>query len=316
MTIHRELSVVISTKDHPAEFRRLLVNIAAQTALPHEVIVVDGGTATVEDVAGDTWPFTVRYERVSPPGLAKQQNIGIRTVSASSTLVMFIDDDMVFEPDAMEQMMAFWRRAPDTVGGAVFNLVNHTDPPRHVWVKALFGIDSHKQGVVLPSGYNTRIGFVDRTTDVEWLFGGATVWRRSIVEEGGFDEFLEGPGALYELDLCFRAGDRYRMVAVAEARAREVLDGRTWADVPLGRWQIRNRLYLVRKYQGQRGGLSVRRCWIALIGQLAINLSRGIIDRDRRYLKRAYGNCIGMYEAVTSRPRSGQSKSSHAVTSN
>ena len=209
--------------------------------------------------------------------------------------------------------MAYWRRAPATVGGAVFNLVNHTDPPRHVWLKSLFGIESKRKGALLPSGYNTKIGAVDRTMDVEWLFGGATVWRRSIVEDGGFDEWFEGPGALYELDICFRVGDRYRMVAVAEARAEEVLAGRSWADVPLGRWQILNRLYLVRKYQGRRG-VSLRRCRVALAGQVAVNLARGIFERDRRYLKRAYGNCIGIYEAIISRPRPSTPTSSPAGT--
>lgn len=314
MTTNHQLSVIIPTKDHPDDFRRLLLSISAQSVLPSEVIVVDGGISTVEAITRETWPFTTRYERVYPPCLAKQQNVGIRAVSASSTLVAFVDDDIVFAPDAMEQMMAYWRRAPGTVGGAVFNLVNHTDPPRHVWLKSLFGLDSSRRGMLLPSGYNTRIGAVDRTMDVEWLYGGATVWRRSIVEEAGFDEWFEGPGALYELDICFRVGDRYRMVAVAEARAEEVLAGRSWNDIPLGRWQIRNRLYLVRKYQGRRG-VSLRRCWVALVGQLAVNLSRGVFERDRRYLKRAYGNCIGMCEAVTSRSRSSEPKSSRAWTS-
>ena len=310
----RRLSVIVPTREHPDDFRRLLQSISAQSVLPAEVIVVDGGVATVEAIAKEVWPFAVRYEHVYPPCLAKQQNVGIRALNASSTLVAFVDDDIVFEPEAMEQMMAYWRRAPATVGGAVFNLVNHTDPPRHVWLKSLFGLDSNRRGILLSSGYNTRIGAVDRTMDVEWLFGGATVWRRSIVEEAGFDEWFEGPGALYELDICFRIGDRYRMVAVAEARAEEVLAGRSWADIPLGRWQILNRLYLVRKYQGHRG-VSLQRCWVALVGHLALNLSRGIFARDRRYLKRAYGNCIGIYEAVTSRSRSGAPTSPPARTS-
>lgn len=292
------LSLIIPTKDHPDDFRRLLASLAAQGVYPDEVIVVDGGLATVEAITKEAWPFPIRYERVYPPGLARQQNVGIRALKDSSTLVAFLDDDIVLAPDAMQQMMAFWRRAPETVGGAVFNLVNHTAPPRHVWLKAIFGLDSHRRGALLPSGYCTRIGAIERTMDVEWLFSGATVWRRFILDEGGFDEWFEGPGALYELDISFRVGDRYRMVAVAEARAEEVQAGRPWNDVPLGRWQVRNRLYLVRKYRGRRD-LSLGRCWVALVGQLAANLGRGILDRDRRYLKRAYGNCIGMYEAIT-----------------
>ena len=248
------------------------------------------------------------------PGLAKQQNVGIRAAGPLSTLLAFVDDDIVFESDAMEQMLTFWRGAPEEVGGAVFNLVNNSDAPRHVWIKRFFGLDSSRRGVLLTSGYNTKIGHVDRTMDVEWLYSGAAVWRRSIVDESGFDEWYEGPSHLYELDFCFSLNGRYRMVALAEAQARELSAGRSWNDAPLGRWQIRNRLYLVRKYQGYRG-ISVGRCWVALIGQLAVNVSRGVLERDRRYLQRAYGNCIGMREALVSYLRSGERKSSHAKTS-
>lgn len=307
------LSVVIPTKDHLEDLRRLLRSLSEQSVRPSEVIVVDGGALPVEPLVLERWPFAARYERVFPPGLAKQQNAGIRRVSPSSTLVAFIDDDIVLERDAVKRMMIFWRDAKPEIGGAAFNLVDNTSRPRHVWFKSLFGLDSSKQGMLLRSGYQTKIGAVDRTIEVEWLYGGATVWRRELFNSDQFDEWFEGPGHLYELEFCVRAARGYRMVVVADARVREVAAARSWNDTPLGRWQVVNRLYFVRKHRAHPR-LSLARCWGALIGQVAVNVCRGIVERDGRYLQRAYGNCTGMYEAVTARPQPSELKSSGAGT--
>ncbi len=292
------LSVVIPTKDHPVDLRRLLESLAAQSARPTEVVVVDGGSSPVESIALEPWPFAVRYERVYPPGLARQQNAGVRRVASTSTHVAFIDDDIVLDADAMERMLAFWRDADPAFGGAAFNLVNNIEPPRHVGLKALFGIEAPARGKLLPSGYQTSIGAVSETTEVEWVYGGATVWRREILERLPFDEWFAGPGHLYELDFCFRATQQgYRIAVVADARVREIPGNRSWNDTPLGRWQVLNRLYFVRKHRGQ-GGLSVARCWLALVGQFAVNTARAVIDGDRRYLQRARGNCLGFIDVL------------------
>jgi glycosyltransferase involved in cell wall biosynthesis len=297
------LSVVIPTKDHQTDLRRLLQSLAAQTVHPAEVIVVDGGVSPVDGIAAEPWPFHVRYEHISPPGLARQQNAGVRRVDQASSLVAFIDDDIVLEGDAVERMLAFWRDAPPMQGAAAFNLANNTDLPRYVWLKSLFGMDAAARGTLLPSGYQTKIGAVEDTTEVEWLYGGATVWRREVLHKLQFDEWFAGPGHLYELDFCFRATlQQYRLAVVADARVREIPGSRSWSDMPLGRWQVLNRIRFVRKYRGQRG-LSVSRCWLALIGQFAVNVARSIIDRDRRYLQRAYGNCVGFVDALRGVPR-------------
>ncbi len=294
---NHKLSIIVPTKDHPDDLRRLLLSLSAQTVFPDEVIVVDGGSNPVEAVVREKWPFVTAYERVYPPWLAKQQNAGIRRVSRLSTLVAFVDDDIVLAHDALVAMISFWGQADKDVGGAAFNLINNTGRPRYVWLKSLFGMDSKTRGILLRSGYNTKIGAVDQTTEVQWLYSGATVWRREILDVFHFDEWFEGPGHIYEVEFCFRIGERYRMVVVANARAEEISPTRSWNDQLLGRWQILNRLYFVYKHRGKRG-LSLALCWLALTCQFLVNLSRAVFDMDRRYLRRAIGNGTGFIDAL------------------
>lgn len=294
------LAIIIPTKDHPQDLERLLRNISEQTMRPDEVIVVDGGAESVESLLAAFPTLRSRYARVLPPGLARQQNVGRGLVDPAMTLVALLDDDMVLEPNALEAMLHFWSTAAPTLGGAAFNLVNNTAAPRGVWLKALFGMDGPCRGKLLPSGYQTKIGAVEDTTETDWLYSGATAWRKEVLDAFAFDEWFEGPGYLYEVEYCLRVGRRCRFAVVAEAQVREVAPDRRWDYARLGRWQVLNRLYMVRKHQGWRG-LSLTRCRIALAGQLLVNLTRGVLERDRGLLRQAGGNVRGLWEAM-SRP--------------
>ena len=282
------LAIIIATKDHPEELRRTLASVQAQSAPPAQLIIVDGGTGTVEGVAREFPTLPVRYRRVFPPGLAKQQNAGVECVDPSITLVGFLDDDIVLEPGALAAMLAFWETAPPDVGGAGFNVLSNTQPARAVRLKALFCLDSARQGVVLRSGYQTRIGAVPATRPVEWLNSGTTVWRKRLLDARRFDEWFQGPGHLYDLDFSYGVGRRYRLMVVAEAGAREIpAPNRRWNDYAFGQWQVVNRVYVVRKYPE----LSLAWCSWALAGHVLVNLARGL--RDPRFFRRAAGNLIG-----------------------
>ncbi len=304
----QHLSIVIPTKDHPQEVERLLQSLHGQTVWPGEVVVVDGGANPVRGAFREPAGMPIRYVRVSPPGLARQQNAGVHAVASSATLVGFLDDDMVLGLDALERMLHFWERADHHVAGAAFNLTNNTDHPQGVWFKMLFGMDGRLPGRLLRSGYQTKIGAVPHTREVEWLYGGATVWRKTILDAYPFDEWFEGPSYLYELDFSFRVGQRYRMVVVAEAHAKEVAaPTRQWVDRPLGMWQVLNRLYFVTKHEAT-GRMSSARCRLALFCQFLVNLGRGTIGGEPRYLSRAIGNVDGWRRArsLTASRDSGQ----------
>ena len=61
----------------------------------------------------------------------------------------------------------------------------------------------------------------------------------------------------------------------------------------LGKWQIINRMYLVRKYRVR--GLSVPRAWFASIALLVVHLAQALIRFDRACWDRARGNTVGIW---------------------
>jgi len=94
------ITVVTPTLGRPDEVRDLLANLAAQTAPPAELVLVDGAPPgderTREVVAAAGLPFAIVYVRRGG-GTAIQRNAGIDV--AGGELIAFVDDDIRLEPD-------------------------------------------------------------------------------------------------------------------------------------------------------------------------------------------------------------------------
>jgi len=296
-----KIAFVVATKDRPVELRNMLRSLEAQSYKPDQIIIVDGSAEPVEDVLKEFSTFSINYIRCIPPSAARQRNVGIKAVKPEITLIGFLDDDTVLEPDALEKMMEFWERASDDIGGAAFNMVNH--PPLHAsWLKSLpltekLGLYSKDKGKVLPSGFHTMIGFVSETIFVQWLTTGATVWRKNILDKFQFDEWFKGYSYLEDLDFSYQIGKEYRLAIVANAKYYHypASTGRG-SSYEFGKREVANRLYFVKKNQN----LSLFRCYLALLVRMFMSMSFSIKERRLGYLQRAFGNCVGIVLSIFS----------------
>jgi glycosyltransferase involved in cell wall biosynthesis len=293
------IAFVVPTRNRPADLRRMLKSVEAQSVVPDEIILVDGGDPgqMVDDVPAEFPNLRVRYLRVYPPGLSKQRNAGMDAVSVDITLAGYIDDDIVFEPGAIEAMLGFWEKAGRDLGGASFNIVNN-DRRRIFWIQRFFLLSSPRRGTFLRSGYETPLWPVTDTIWTRWLCGGATIWRRDITREIPYDEWFEGTGYLEDVDFSSRVGRKYRLAIVGEARllhlAYPIRKDRNYL---FGTWQAVNRMYFVRK----NPEFSRLACYWALVGQIAFHTLLGLATRDTGLLARARGNVVGLAKVLTGR---------------
>jgi GT2 family glycosyltransferase len=275
----------------------MLASVESQSCLPDQIIIVDGGDTTVDDVVGEFPNLNLQYLRVYPPSLSKQRNAGMAAIDPFITLAGYLDDDMVLEPGAIEAMLTFLEEAPEDVGGARFNII--TDRfPRAIWLTSLFLIDSRKRGIILRSGYSSTIGPVAGNKYVRWSSGGATVWRRKVIEDFAYDEWFAGTGYLEDIDYSYRVGMKYKLVVVADARVQHLsYPVRKDRNYLLGKWQAVNRMYLVKKHED----FSVPLYYWSMLGQFLFHLGAGIWKRDSGYLRRAWGNLVGLWYVVQGR---------------
>jgi GT2 family glycosyltransferase/SAM-dependent methyltransferase len=189
-----DLTVVLCTRDRPADLARALAALAAQEAPPAEVVVVDndpaGGTARPVVEAAD---LSVRLVAEPRPGLSVARNTGLRHVRTD--LVAFTDDDAQPHAAWTGQLANALAAEPGLL--AVTGLVLPADLSSPAARAFEFEMGGFSQGY-LPRRYDA-----DWFARVRWR--GAPAWqvgagadmafrREAFAAVGGFDERL-GAGA-------------------------------------------------------------------------------------------------------------------------
>jgi hypothetical protein len=136
------------------------------------------------------------------------------------------------------------------------------------------------------------------TVNVDWLNGGATVWRREVINNYNYDEWFKGSGFMEDIDFSFNIGEKYQLVLLSEAKTEHhhhpIRGDRYYL---LGKWQIVNRLYFVSKYVHR--GLSIRNAWIASFSIVVVNLAAGFSRIDYNRIRMSVGNIVGIFIAMT-----------------
>lgn len=219
----------------------VLDSLAAQTAPPAEVVVVDDGSTD-----GSTGLLRERYPDVRVlalernGGFARAANAGLAAVSAPA--VALVNTDVVLAADWLELAAAALRGAPDAAAVAT-KMVDLADPG----VLYDAGDVLRRDGVCEQRGrFERDTGRWDAPGEVFSACAGAALYRReAVLAAGGFDErfgtYLE------DVDLGLRlrlAGWRCRWEPRAVARHA---GGGSSAALPggPGAWVERNTLLLV-----------------------------------------------------------------------
>lgn len=286
------LAFVIPTKDRGEDLRRMLASLVAQTRLPDQVIVVDGGGTAVSWCAVEFAELQIDYVRLLPPSLSAQRNAGMAMLRPEITHAGYLDDDVVLEFDAVCEMAFFWGAAGLDVGGAAFNVVN-ISLPSEPGPRRRLGGRSDVLGRVAQSGFVHELGEVRENLETDWLCGGATVWRRDVIKKYSYDNWFQGTGFMEDVDFSFGVHERYRLFVVAAARlAHYTQPVRSDRQCLFGKWQVVNRMYIVRKYRHR--GLSLRKAWSTSFMLLAANMIRGVALRRRSLWDRGLGNLAGI----------------------
>ncbi len=292
-----KLALVVPTKDRPDDLRKLLSSLAAQTRQPEQLIIVDGSNPNIRHIIAEFPGLAVDYVRVYPPSLSQQRNAGMQRLNPDITLAGYLDDDIVVEAQAIEAMLKFWSTADDNVGGGAFNITNAARP-NWIRLKTLLLVDATQPGRMLPSGYPSTIGVQPADLETDWLYGGATVWRRDIVNRYAYDEWFIGMGFMEDVDYSFSVREEYRLKVVSGARlAHYSHPVKPEREALLGKWQIINRMYFVRKHRAS--GLSVGAAWIASAGTTLLNIALALTRGSRSHWLRAKGNLHGMIAEIS-----------------
>jgi len=295
--MENKIAYVVPTKDRPDELRVLFSSLRAQTRMYDQLIVVDGSDPDIKYVCDEYSDLDITYVREFPPSLARQRNVGMAALHKDITIAGYLDDDLELDPIATERMVAFWEHADDTVGGAAMSINNQLSS-RHMALMNFFLMDGEPPGMVLPSSFQCAIPTINATCETKWLYGGATMWRREVIEEFSYDEWYAGHGYGEDFDYSYRVGKKYRMFVVNDSRTEHHHHPMSLTQMySLGRQQTYNRIYFVRKYKGDFPLIKV--AW-AMFGLMSLNALAVVRHPGKPTLDRLRGNVLGLFSGLLS----------------
>ncbi len=275
---------------------KLLSSMEKQSSYIQGVIIVDSGKEPMTKIIEDFPELNISYLMTAESSSTKQRNLGIKNVPSSADFIGILDDDIIVTDDAISHMLSFFNSAPEDVAGAAFNIVNDRKTRFGLW-KQIFLTGSAKPGVVFRSGFRSKICPVDKTIYVRWLFGGATVWRKHIIDKFKFDEWFTGDGFAEDFEHSYRISKNYKLAVVAEAKvihhSPSISDRNNYQ---LGIAEIVNRFYCVGKY---RGDFSKSLFYWASLGTLLENAIMWMVNLNNGYLKRVLGNISGIIRTIS-----------------
>lgn len=279
-------SVIIPTKNRAADFGRTVQTLLAQTHLPEEIVIIDqsqdDSTKKVVDRfqeetsrLNDTKPRFVYVYNQSLIGVGVARNIGIER--SSGDLLLFLDDDVILEPDFLAEMLGAYEE--DANVGAVSGVI--TNYPRGSLreriVEEVFRLGSFRDE-------RQRIYWkTDRLRNampfrVRKFGGGLMSVKRSMLKDLRFDAHYRGAGS-EDIDFTWRLSEHCALLMTPRARLLHV---RTQQGGPRDHWltyDIKCNYYMY--YRNWNNGITNRLCFLWLnIGYVLLAAGASTMHRS------------------------------------
>jgi GT2 family glycosyltransferase len=219
-------SVVIATYHRPDFLAKALLSILEQTRLPEEVVIVDDGDLGEFPIKQRFVDKGIRtqYKKKTKRGLPESRRIGVSL--SGGDIILFIDDDVVLLPDYIEQVLRVFES--DEIGeiAGVGGSEANDSVPRSIGSRLrrlrdiVFLMGGFQEGRVLPSGYCTEYGStgrpIIRLTDVDFLIGASSAYRRWVCEQYPFSIGYRALGE--DKDFSFRVSRDHRVLINPDAK--------------------------------------------------------------------------------------------------
>jgi GT2 family glycosyltransferase len=270
-----DVSGIVATKARPMALKRTFQSLAMQSAHPQTIIVVDASgdsdTRNICEQGVDDLGSEVLWIKAEEQGAAPQRNQGI--VFAKQQMVLFFDDDIVFEPDCIARL---WQalHAETRLGGANAMILNQRyhapGAPSRLMFTLLNGARENSfAGKVIGPAINLLPEDRDDLPDivpVEWLNTTCTMYRREAVPSPPFDSFFRGYSLMEDVALSVRVAERgWKLANVRSARIfHDSQRGEHKSDVAArAEMELINRHYIMTKVLRKCGYTDYIRlvCW-------------------------------------------------------
>jgi len=215
------LGVVIPTKNRPDDLVRAVVSVIEQSRRPDEIIIID--QSKFDSAKGLVDKLLKSYQDIKQiyilnewlSGLTAAKNLA--TSISRSDILLFIDDDIVLEPDFISLILDVYIKYPDLSGvGGQIKLPNGRSSVLRRLIATFFQIGIFRdKRALLQAGYFNSFEMVPTRI----LSGGLSSLRRNVFNIIKFDEQLLGASPIEDIDFYFSASKKFKFALAPKACA-------------------------------------------------------------------------------------------------
>lgn len=192
-----KVSIIIPTHNRPEMLKQAIASVLAQTYQDFEIIIVDDGDISAEEVVKSFADNRIKYIKHQTPhkGGSAARNTGIK--AAQGKFLAFLDDDDEWLPEKLEIQMREFENTPKDVGFCFSAVIND------------FG-DGRKQTTTVPDGIDNLYELALRRFK-GFLTVTLVVKKAALEEIGLFDEILPSH---QDPDLIIRLSKKYQGLGI------------------------------------------------------------------------------------------------------
>jgi glucosyl-dolichyl phosphate glucuronosyltransferase len=293
-----KVSVIIPTKNRADDLRRTVEDLIVQTRRPDEIIIVDQSSVPSFEPASVPIPVNYIYApHIS--GAAVARNLAMDR--ATGDIWLFLDDDVILEPEYVEQIVLAYSAEVAGVSGII---TNYTVPSlsrrlfESVFVRGAFHDDRQ------PVYWHADALRFQGPQRVKQFGCGVMSFRGSVVRDLRFDPQLTGCSLAEDIDFCARLPRGAILVIAPKAR---LFHKRSPAGRATAHWldehgQSSTYMRLRNWRRGLRDDLSFAWLQIGYAVMATIgSLKRGSLEPFRAWRQgRARGRALGSPSAMSS----------------
>jgi len=149
---------------------------------------------------------------LSKPSISKQRNLGLKLALKTKGInyIFFLDDDIIFEKSAFKEMDKVIKKNKNKdIVGFGFNPKNNLkknffDLIKESTLSKKLGLYDQQPGIVLQSGWQTKIQNLKKNLKTNWASSAALVLKRQNIKNKKFDESFGNYSYLEDIDFSLK----------------------------------------------------------------------------------------------------------------
>ncbi|MFC1842908.1 glycosyltransferase family 2 protein [Candidatus Dependentiae bacterium] len=282
-------SVIVCTRNRPADVVNFLDSLKKQTEKPNEVIIVDSSDEEIyknpiffESFSSKHFPKTKLIYKHTAPGLTYQRNIGAK--AASCQVIHFFDDDVILEKNYLQQMNHVFAQNPQYAGG-MGDITNIPKKKRsfNTILRNLFMLQRiYSSGKFTLSGMPKHPYGTNTFKQVEVLGGCVMAYRSWVFKKHFFDEKLKKYCYMEDCDFSRRISYEHPLFYNPKAKLKHLHSPVSRDRIEENKaMYIKNYSYLFFKNFYPKNRLKIFAYTWSILGLFA----EGILYRNKAYLK-------------------------------